>query len=65
MLAFLLMMGLVQCCASKSDFEDGYDVSASLTQAEPVLIENLHAMDMFKRQMAQRKRRAATRNSNE
>jgi len=58
MIAFLLLLGLVQRSDSQEEFERCYDVSPALTQAEPVLIENLHALDNFNRQQAQAKRQA-------
>ena len=61
MIAFLLVLGLVQRSDSQKEFEKGYPVSPKLTQAEPVLIENLHAFDIFNRQQAQTKRQAGKR----
>ena len=61
MIAFLLVLALVQRSASQKEFETGYPVSPKLVQAEPVLIENLHALDIFNRQQAQTKRQAGNK----
>ena len=58
------MISVVRACDSQGEFEEDYDVSPQLVQAEPVLIENLHAMDQFNREMGQKKRRAKSRDSN-
>ena len=61
MIAFLLLLGLVQRSESQMEFEREYPVSPELTQAEPVLIENLHALDIFNRQQGQAKRHAGNK----